>query len=316
MPAGATSEESARQPADAPGDDDAPAAVADSSDPVSVLRPVIAVITTVGTPLTMITALLLYFGWARSDAQSRWMGIEVSLFRFSTQDYVLRSISTLYLPILTTAIIGIAWLAAHRQLSDMIARDGTTGTVRVICRAAMFGGLGIAILGVVLPSMTRRWEPGTVVWPLMIAIGTAVAVYGQHLSRQGQERTQPRNVIARPQDVLEAVLIGIVIAAAVFWAVQGYADIVGRGYAQRYEESVWTLPRAMAISESPLGIHSPVVRTEEITTGPKTLYRTTGLRLLAESGGRLFLMTEGWTIEEGSIIVLEEDQSVHWQFSH
>ncbi|CPX41458.1 Uncharacterised protein [Mycobacteroides abscessus] len=75
----------------------------DSEDPVSILRPVIAVITTVGTPLTMITALLLYFGWARSDAQSQWMGIEVSLFRFSTQDYVLRSISTLYLPILATA---------------------------------------------------------------------------------------------------------------------------------------------------------------------------------------------------------------------
>ena len=89
MPAGAASEEPARQADDAPGKVDAPAAE-DSPDTVSILRPVIAVITTVGTPLTMITALLLYFGWARSDAQSRWMGIEVSLFRFTTQDYVLR----------------------------------------------------------------------------------------------------------------------------------------------------------------------------------------------------------------------------------
>lgn len=315
MPADAASEEPARQPDDAPGKVDAPAAD-DPPDTVSILRPVIAVITTVGTPLTMITALLLYFGWARSDAQSRWMGIEVSLFRFTTQDYVLRSISTLYLPILASAVIGIVWLAAHRAVTDKIERDGMTDAIRVICRVTMLGGLGIAILGVVLPAFTRTWEPGTVVWPLMIAIGTALAVYGRHLSRRGQERTQPRNAIARPPDVLEVVLVGIVIAAAMFWAVQGYADIVGRGYAQRYEASVSSLPRATAVSESPLGIDSPVVRTEEITTGPKTLYRTTGLRLLAESGGRLFLMTEGWTVQNGSIIVLDEDDSVHWQFSH
>ncbi|SHR09499.1 Uncharacterised protein [Mycobacteroides abscessus subsp. abscessus] len=288
----------------------------DSEDPVSILRPVIAVITTVGTPLTMITALLLYFGWARSDAQSQWMGIEVSLFRFSTQDYVLRSISTLYLPILATAVIGIAWLAAHRAVTEKIERDGTTDTIRVICRVTMLGGLAVAILGVVMPALTRHWEPGSVVWPLMIAIGTALAVYGRHVSRQGRERARPRNAIARPHDVLEAVLVGIVIAAALFWAVQGYADIVGRGYAQRYEDSVSSLPRATAVSESPLGIDSPVVRTEQIAAGPKTLYRTTGLRLLAESGGRLFLMTEGWTIRDGSIIVLDESDSVHWQFSH
>lgn len=315
MSADAASEEPARQPDDAPGKVDAPAAE-DSPDTVSILRPVIAVITTVGTPLTMITALLLYFGWARSDAQSRWMGIEVSLFRFTTQDYVLRSISTLYLPILASAVIGIVWLAAHRAVTDKIDRDGMNDAIRVICRVTMLGGLGIAILGVVLPAFTRTWEPGTVVWPLMIAIGTALAVYGRHLSRRGQEHARPRHAIARPPDVLEAVLVGIVIAAAMFWAVQGYADIVGRGYAQRYEDSVSSLPRATAVSESPLGIDSPVVRTEEITTGPKTLYRTTGLRLLAESGGRLFLMTEGWTVQNGSIIVLDEDDSVHWQFSH
>lgn len=294
----------------------AEAASEHSEDPVSILRPVIAVITTVGTPLTMITALLLYFGWARSDAQSQSMGVEVSLFRFTTQDYVLRSISTLYLPILAAAVIGIAWLAAHRAVSEKIERDGMTAGVRLVCRVAMLGGLVIAILGVVMPALTRKWEPGSVLWPLMIAIGTALAVYGRHLSRQGAERTRPRTAIARPQDVLEAVLVGIVIAAALFWAVQGYADIVGRGYAQRYEDSVTSLPRATAVSENPLGIDSPVVHTEQITTGPKTLYRTTGLRLLAESGGRLFLMTEGWTVRNGSIIVLDEDDSVHWQFSH
>lgn len=125
-----------------------------------------------------------------------------------------------------------------------------TDTIRAICRVTMLGGLAVAILGVVMPALTRHWEPGSVVWPLMIAIGTALAVYGRHVSRQGRERARPRNAIARPHDVLEAVLVGIVIAAALFWAVQGYADIVGRGYAQRYEDSVSSLPRATAVSKA------------------------------------------------------------------
>lgn len=287
----------------------------DSEDPVSILRPVIAVITTVGTPLTMITALLLYFGWARSDAQSQWMGIEVSLFRFSTQDYVLRSISTLYLPILATAVIGIAWLAAHRAVTEKIERDGMTDTIRVICRVTMLGGLAVAILGVVMPALTRHWEPGSVVWPLMIAIGTALAVYGRHVSRQGRERARPRNAIARPHDVLEAVLVGIVIAAALFWAVQGYADIVGRGYAQRYEDSVSSLPRATAVSK-PVGYRLSRGTYRADRRRPQNAVPHHRLTAAGRIRGRLFLMTEGWTIRDGSIIVLDENDSVHWQFSH
>jgi len=79
------------------------------------VRSALSVITTVGTPLTIITTLMLYFGWARSSAQSSWMGIDVSLFHFSAQDYVLRSISTLFVPLLVAGVVGIVWLELHRR---------------------------------------------------------------------------------------------------------------------------------------------------------------------------------------------------------
>ena len=53
-----------------------------------------------GAILTLVTAVLFYFGWRRSDVQAREMSIDVSLFGYSSQDYVLRSISSLYLPLL------------------------------------------------------------------------------------------------------------------------------------------------------------------------------------------------------------------------
>ena len=55
--------------------------------------------------------------------------------------------------------------------------------------------------------------------------------------------------------------------------------------------------------------------TSEISVGSKSLYRTTGLRLLGESGGRLFLLNDGWSRRSGSIVVLEDDKSVRWQFA-
>ena len=55
----------------------------------SPMRAAVSVLTTLGPPLTIATALMFYFGWARSDVQARYMGLDVSLFGFSTQDYVL-----------------------------------------------------------------------------------------------------------------------------------------------------------------------------------------------------------------------------------
>src|SRR3954468_16644895 len=95
---------------------DKPAATSSSWSPSSA----ITALTHVGPPLTIVTALLIYFGWARADAQSKAMGIDVSMFGYSTQDYVLRSISTLYLPLLFLGGLGLAWLTLHRRLVDQL----------------------------------------------------------------------------------------------------------------------------------------------------------------------------------------------------
>ena len=44
-------------------------------------------------------------------------------------------------------------------------------------------------------------------------------------------------------------------------------------------------------------------------------YRITGLRLLTQSGGRIFLLHDGWTPETGTVVVLPVDDEVRWQFS-
>ncbi len=288
---------------------------ADPPDAASTLRSALSVITTVGTPLTIITALMLYFGWARSDAQSRWMGIDVSLFHFSAQDFVLRSISTLFVPLLVAGVVGIVWLELHRRAAAASADPERSRVVRVAGTVTMCAGIATAVVGVALAAMKLQWPFGSVVFPLLLAGGTAFAAYGRQLRQLGRGPAAVRISVPRWQVVLENLFVGVIIALAVFWAVGEYAGIVGRGVGREIEGTISSLPKATAISEVPLGIDAPNVTTNEISVGPKTLYRTSGLRLLGESGGRIFLLNDGWSRRSGSIIVLEDDKSVSWQFA-
>jgi hypothetical protein len=263
----------------------------------------------------MITALMLYFGWARSNAQSKWMGIDVSLFDLSAQDYVLRSVSTLFVPLLVVSVVAIGWLELHRRIAASIDQTGSSRAVRVAGATTMYVGLGAAMVGVVLAAIKLPWPPGGVVFPLLLAAGTALAAYGHHLVRLATKPLAAHAPVARWQGVLENLLVGVVIAIAVFWAVGEYAGIVGRGIGEGFERRPSSLPQAMAISETPLGFDAPNVATTPITVGPKTLYRTTGMRLLGESGGRLFLLNDGWNRTRGRIMVFDTDKSVHWEFS-
>lgn len=58
----------------------------------------------------------VYFGWARSDTPARSMGLDVTMFGFTTQDYVMRGLSTSYIPLLVTVRIALGWLAPHHRV--------------------------------------------------------------------------------------------------------------------------------------------------------------------------------------------------------
>lgn len=287
---------------------DAPAVAAERRDEPTSLQSALSVLGTLGPPLTVVTALMLYFGWARTDQQARSMGLDASLFGFSTQDYVLRSVTTLFIPLLAAAGLALGWLALHRRVVARLDRRRT----RDIGAATFAVGL-VAVGGaLVVAAVDREWVP--LAPPLVIALGTATAVYGRWVVRAASGG-RPDETGTAWQRVLRALAIGSVISLALFWELKTYADVVGRGYAVQIARTVQSLPHATAISEAPLGIEAPGVVVEEFTEGGKTGYRTTGLRLLVRSGGHLFLLHDRWTPHQGTVVVLPDDEDVRWQFS-
>jgi hypothetical protein len=284
----------------------------------SPLRAALSVVTTLGPPLTIATALMFYFGWARSDMQARYMGLDVSLFGYSTQDYVLRSTKMLYIPLLVILSLALGWLALHHRVVWALGRPASRRALRTAGRAALGVGLLVAAGAALTATMDRAFAPLAI--PLVLAGGTATAAYAGWLTSAADDRRAPGPAFPPWQRALRVLLVGGVITLALFWEVSNYAGVVGRGYALEIAGSVPNLPRATAFSATPLGIQAVGVREERLSVGSAATkdawrYRTTGLRFLVRSGGRLFLLHDGWTLQRGTVIVLPDNDQVRWQFS-
>lgn len=280
------------------------------------LQSAISVLTTLGPPVTLATTLMIYFGWARTQEQARYMGLDGSLFGYTTQDYVLRSINTLFIPLLVLAALGLGWLAAHNRISAALGRPAGRRMLRYVGRGMFYAGLAVATLSVLVVSLDRSRAP--LVVPLTLAGGTAVAAYGQWLATAAGVRRIERRSNAAWLGALKTLVVGGIIALALFWELSAYAGVVGRGSALQIARSD-SLPRATVLSNTPLNIKAPGVREVRLTddgaaTGAAQ-YRTTGLRLMVRSGGRIFLLHDGWTPQRGTVIVLSDSNQLTWQFS-
>ena len=293
-----------------------------------------SVLGSLGAVLTAVTAVMFYFGWRRSDVQASEMSIDVSLFGFTSQDYVLRSISALYIPLLLIAALGLGWLWIHSQVLHLLRSDvmaegprreaAATWSRRaaVICGAVAAACVLFAMLaGLTAPPTPVAWlanELRARQWavPMVLVVATLGSAYAWWFHRQLRPTRSGDRSLWRT--ILSVVLVTGTVSLGVFWMLEEYASAVGRGYARQLAANVDALARTVVISPYPLGIEAPGV-TEEVLAvddaGTATLYRTTGLRLLARSGGKVILLHEGWTPASGTVVVVADSEALTWQFS-
>src|SRR3954467_2446299 len=70
-----------------------------ASDPTHAVRATFKGLSAVIPATSAVTALLYYYGWTRSSVEARRLGLEDSLLGYSTQDYLLRSMSSMLAPL-------------------------------------------------------------------------------------------------------------------------------------------------------------------------------------------------------------------------
>ncbi|MDQ1044146.1 hypothetical protein [Streptomyces sp. V4I2] len=256
---------------------------------------------TAGSFLSLFTAVLFYFGWASTDAETRALGLRDTLFRFSTADYLLRSVDALYLPVLVAAAVSIAATALHQRVQRDPARAARA------LRALRHAWVPSVLL---LPVYYVAQDVLELLLPLLILTGVLVSAYAR--TRPGSDATAPRPGAARIW--APALLVAVI---ALFWAVYAYAGIVGRGRADTTAATVdQGFPAVVVFSEQDLLIRGggscfAVVDAK----GSPYRYRYAGLRLFHVSGDRLFLVPRYWAPWKGRLYVLrEQDKTLRVEY--
>jgi hypothetical protein len=144
--------------------------------------------------------------------------------------------------------------------------------------------------------------------PVLLAGGPLLAIEAARLPRS-RLRGQPAR--------MAAVAVAGLVALSGFWGMSIYADALGRGRAMALGAAVREeLPAVRVYSERSLGLADAVAHVDRLT-GPDERYphRYSGLRLLVQSGGKYFLVPDGWTRESGTLIVLPDTPDIRVEFS-
>jgi hypothetical protein len=273
----------------------------------------VKLLTEIASLLATATALLLYFGWVRSEAQARAFGTDVSLFGMSTQDFVLRSTDVIFLPGLAVLLLSLLAVWIHRRLTgkssalrpELAARSrrraGRLG------RVLWFAWLLPFIVGA--PLLVARPSLGVSVLPFLFAAAVGGTWYGYSLRRyaSGSPSSTPLPFF---------YLASALLVVSMFWMTERVARVGGEARADGIKDNIAVALNSVTIySATRLQLSGDAIK-EIPLKGPKAayLFRYDGLYFLQKSGGYYFLLTDGWDTGNGRLVVLPESMPIRVEF--
>jgi hypothetical protein len=251
----------------------------------------------VGSPVALVTALLLYFGWARSQAQAEAFGADASVFDMSPQDLILRSVSILFFPIIVLLLFGLALVWIEPRLRS---RESQVGTVLRFAWVVLL--IGLLLLWLARPI-------GDVLLPLFIMVAIGGTAYGNMLRRYASgDRRPPR--------LANVLLVGSLLVACLFWQTERLARVGGEALAADLQANIADrLPAVTVYSAGQMQIEGPGVEERRVAPDESLFtHQYDGLYLLQRSGGKYFIVTDGWAEDEGRLLVLSDSQMFRIEF--
>ncbi|CAA9221802.1 MAG: hypothetical protein AVDCRST_MAG10-716 [uncultured Acidimicrobiales bacterium] len=277
--------------AEADPEPESPAAAGEAA----VLRSVRGIATFVA-PTSLITALLVYFGWVWTDALSRYLGLDESLFPFSTRDYVLRSLTPAFGPLITLLLATLVAQWAHGALLRRIDRGLSTAFIPWLAAAAAVL-LVVSLLTAVFGDDAGR----NLFTPMGLFTGIALLAYAASLAAARRRKATKGRALPPSGSGLRLVVVLLLLAVALFWEVSVYAAYTGRHAGELLIDELDCRPDAIVYSDQRLrvGVAEQVLGD----AGAPDAFRYTGLKLLLRSGGRYFLLPVDWAANPRTIVL-------------
>ena len=285
--------------------------------PVQVLK----VFGSIVAPVTLLTALMYYFGLLHAYWFFGSFGVDYTVFELTTQDYLLRSADGLFVPLTVIAICGLAVLWTYRLLAARFGMEerGSAAARVAVPGVAILGlsFLTIAAIGITNPPVLHRYVtlPG-----LALAAGVLLLLAASRMQLWRASQSSGKTVRATyPFAVLAAEwsAVFVLVSVGLFWATGDWSAAVGTRRGNQVLESLPAWPDVIVYSEKSLGLANvPGVREVRCTSaGATDTFRYDGLHLIVQAGGHYLLLPEGWTPDSGSALVIPETDGLRFEFT-
>jgi hypothetical protein len=288
---------------------------------VATLPQALKIVGAVVAPTSLLTALMYYFGRQWATGFFRYLGVHFTVLDLTVQDYLIRSVDGLILPVIIVAGATLVVLWVHRLLLEALPARIRQTVLRVLMPSSFVVGSVLVSL-----ALTNLQTPLLLVsYPelrgLSFSVGVLLLAYAARLVRL---LTTKRRAEQRARNTPGAVLITewvalfVLVSVGLFWAVGDYANLVGMGRAQQLEAELQQPGSAdvVAYSEKRLNLQAPGIR--EVTCqypDAAYRYRYEGLKLVLQSGNQYLLLPRGWTHANGTAILVPRNESVRLEFS-
>lgn len=262
--------------------------------------------------VTVLTALLVYFGYTRAEAHGARLGVDVQLLGMSVQDYALRSVGAVLAILLVVAAVGVLCVFVDRGVRAGVARLDAAGRRRLRWLPAV--PVGLAIAAPLLVTLTQdAWPAGAyMAYPAVLGISVLLLAYAVVLVGLLRGTGRPGSPTAR-------LMVGFALGVCVFWAAGNIAVVEGHGLADKFrrDRDAGRVTKVVVFSKALLGLSN--VEETDLLDGRQALveggyrYRSGDLLLVDHIGNKYFLLPQN-SQQPVRLIVLTEDPGLRFEF--
>jgi hypothetical protein len=251
---------------------------------------------------SLVTAALVYMGWAYENAELEYFHVSAFSLNLSTLEYVLKSTPILFRPyiILSAVFVVIFVVLFGAALGKLVVQSASKGARNRILQNVAVSLLLVILVVLVWVGLGHNWLNA---WfshrPVIFYIALAlIGLVSLLLS-------WPR----RTDGGLFPYALAIVIAAlCALWIAGLYANSLGMRAAENFAGSLSKQTAVTLYSVQTLALSGPGVTCQHLTSGSLYRYRYEGLRLLYVESGTYYLLPVEWTQQEPTYIIDDSDQ--------
>lgn len=265
-------------------------------------------------PTSLLTAVFFYFGWSHAYWFFDYFGVNSTLLGLTTQDYLMRAVDGLFVPITVAAVAGLTAVWVPAILPERLEVRIRDRIAPIATRIAAATGLVLVMNGLSRILWRTPFNQSLALAPLCLGIGVLLLWYAarrrRHLRADQLSATQGHWI---PWTEWSAVFA--LVGLSLFWAANDYAAAVGTNRAREFVQTIPGHPKVVVYSAQSLNLDQVGVRELPCLDDEAAYaFRYEGLVLVLYAGDQYVLLPERWTPERGHAVVLPRTDHLRLEF--